>query len=78
MKRCSFLVIGLFLCLRLSAQVTVSEIFFKGDGASEAVEVAGLEGANIDGWELLLYDGFTGAVYDSHTFSGRVVIPFNN
>lgn len=63
----------------LTAQTTfISEIYYySGDtNSEEAIEVAGITGSNLDGWQLALYDGSTGTIYDSYDFDSDDVFPF--
>lgn len=57
-------------------EVFISEIFFHSgeSGIAEAVEVAGPAGTILDGWQLVLYDGETGTMYDEHTFTAADVM----
>lgn len=69
----------LFYCTlsSLSAQdVFISEIYFNPGSTNEedAIEVAAPAGTNLNGWQLLLYDGETGTTYNSHTFGITDVI----
>jgi uncharacterized protein YjdB len=57
-----------------SAQSTVrfSEIHYDNAGtdAGEAIEISGPAGLDVTGWQVLLYNGSNGAVYDTKTLSG--------
>ena len=67
----------LFLSTAVRSQdVFISEVqFFTGDsGAGEFVELAAPAGTELDGWQLLLYEGTNGTVYDSHTFTSSDVV----
>ncbi|MDP3910830.1 MAG: hypothetical protein Q8Q14_10620, partial [Gemmatimonadales bacterium] len=47
--------------------VRISEIHYDNTGtdAGEAIEVSGPAGTNLTGWTIVLYNGATGAVYDT-------------
>ena len=55
--------------------VRFSEIHYDNTGtdAGEAIEISGPAGTDITGWQIVLYNGTGGAVYDTKTLSG--VIP---
>lgn len=57
-----------------AAQVFINEIHY--DNAStdvgEAIEVAGPAGTSLDGWSIVLYNGSTGAVYNTTALSGTL------
>jgi len=59
-----------------SAQSTVrfSEIHYDnvGTDAGEAIEISGPAGLDVTGWQVLLYNGSNGAVYDTKTLSGAI------
>jgi hypothetical protein len=58
-----------------ATSVFINEIHYDNTGtdAGEAIEVAGPAGTNLTGWSIVLYNGATGAVYDTDALSG--VIP---
>ena len=57
----------LFSNVLLSQTVFINEIHYDNDGVDvgEAIEIAGPAGTNLSGWTLVLYNGATGAVYDT-------------
>ncbi|MGH7718890.1 MAG: lamin tail domain-containing protein, partial [Gemmatimonadaceae bacterium] len=64
---------------RLSAaaalpDVRVSELHYDNSGtdAGEAIEVSGPAGTDLSGWQLVLYNGSTGAVYTTTSLSGSI------
>jgi endonuclease I len=66
----------------------INELHYDNSGTDEDefVEIAGPSGANLSGWQLLLYNGNNGSLYDSAVLSGfmpyqpgclgTVLIPF--
>src|SRR5688572_12850326 len=56
------------------SDVTISEIHYDnvGTDANEAVEVAGPDGTNLNGWTLALYNGNGGTVYNTIALSGTL------
>lgn len=54
--------------------VFINEIHYDNDGAdvSEAIELAGLANIDLAGWQLVLYNGNGGAVYDTINLSGII------
>lgn len=54
--------------------VRFSEIHYDNTGADagEAIEVSGPAGTDLTGWQILLYNGSGGAVYDTKTLSGTI------
>jgi len=68
---------AVILCLvsgPLLAQVFINEIHYDNTGADtgEAIEVAGPAGTNLTGWNLVLYNGSNGAVYNTTPLSGTL------
>jgi uncharacterized protein YdeI (BOF family) len=63
------------LFLPLQDIVFINEIHYDNDGADagEGVEVAGNAGANLEGWQLVAYNGNGGAPYNTVNLTG--VIP---
>lgn len=57
----------LFSNILLSQTVFINEIHYDNDGVDtgEAIEIAGPAGTSLSGWTLVLYNGATGAVYDT-------------
>lgn len=51
-----------------------SEIHYDNDGtdAGEAIEIEGPAGTSLAGWQVLLYNGGTGAVYNTQALSGTI------
>ena len=49
------------------AQVFINEIHYDNTGTDtgEAIEVAGPAGTDLTGWSLVLYNGSTGALYNT-------------
>src|SRR5215468_6724757 len=43
-----------------------------GTDVGEAIEVSGPAGANVTGWQVILYNGNGGASYDTKTLSGPI------
>ena len=56
------------------APVFISEIHYDNDGtdAGEAIEVFGPAGTNLASWSIVLYNGATGAVYDTDALGGLI------
>ena len=58
-----------------NAAVFVNELHY--DNAStdsgEAIELAGTAGTSLDGWSIVLYNGSTGASYDTTTLTGVIL-----
>jgi predicted extracellular nuclease len=56
------------------AQVFINEIHYDNTGtdAGEAIEVAGPAGTDLAGWSLVLYNGSTGALYNTTSMSGVI------
>jgi DNA/RNA endonuclease G (NUC1) len=54
--------------------VRFSEIHYDnvGTDAGEAIEISGAAGLDVTGWQVLLYNGNNGAVYDTKTLSGAI------
>ena len=54
--------------------VRFSEIHYDNTGtdAGEAIELSGPAGTDLTGWQILLYNGSGGAVYDTKTLSGSI------
>jgi predicted extracellular nuclease len=54
--------------------VFINEIHYDNTGtdAGEAVEIAGPAGTDLTGWSIVLYNGSTGAVYDTDILSGSI------
>jgi len=86
MRRTSqwFLILAITLGLFMPAAVTpaqaaatpvfINEIHYDNDGtdSGEAIEIAGPAGTDLTGWSLVLYNGSTGAVYDTDALSGTI------
>jgi predicted extracellular nuclease len=60
---------------RAQTAVFINEIHYDNSGtdAGEAIEIAGPAGTDLSGWDLVLYNGSTGAPYTTTALSG--VIP---
>ncbi len=60
--------------LPVKTDVWINEIHYDNAGADvgEFIEIAGLAGLDITGYELLLYNGANGNVYGSQTLSGII------
>ena len=56
------------------AQVFINEIHYDNTSTDtgEAIEVAGPAGTDLTGWSLVLYNGSTGALYDTTALSGVI------
>ena len=56
------------------ATVFISEIHYDNAGtdAGEAIEVFGPAGTNLSSWSIVLYNGATGAVYDTDPLAGLI------
>ncbi|MCC6316871.1 MAG: DNA/RNA non-specific endonuclease [Gemmatimonadaceae bacterium] len=54
--------------------VRISEVHYDNAGTdvNEAIELNGPAGTSITGWQLVLYNGSTGAPYDTRTLSGTI------
>ncbi|RPJ28367.1 MAG: ExeM/NucH family extracellular endonuclease [Chloroflexi bacterium] len=57
-----------------SSTVFINEIHYDNAGtdAGESVEIAGPAGTDLTGWSIVLYNGSTGAVYDTDALSGVI------
>ncbi|MCI0393669.1 MAG: hypothetical protein L0322_01860, partial [Chloroflexi bacterium] len=57
-----------------STPVFINEIHYDNTGtdAGEAIEIAGPAGADLTGWNIVLYNGSGGAVYDTDALSGLI------
>ena len=67
--------LGLFSTTFAAAQgVRFSEIHYDNAGtdAGEAIEVAGPAGTDLTGWSVVLYNGSSGAAYDTKVLSGTI------
>ncbi len=60
--------------LEAQTPVFINEIHYDNTGtdADEAIEIAGPAGTDLTGWSLVLYNGATGAVYDTDALSGLI------
>ena len=66
--------LALVICLLAPAafaQVFINELHYDNTGTDtgEAIELAGPAGTDLSGWSLVLYNGSTGAVYNTTTLS---------
>jgi len=54
--------------------VRFSEIHYDNTGTDtgEAIEISGPAGTDVTGWQIVLYNGTGGAVYDTKTLSGTI------
>lgn len=66
---------ALMLSSIATAQVRISEIHYDNTGtdAGEAIEVSAPAGTDLTGWSIVLYNGGTGASYDTDALTG---LPF--
>ncbi|MDQ3782011.1 MAG: endonuclease, partial [Actinomycetota bacterium] len=57
-----------------ATSVFINEIHYDnvGTDAGEAIEVAGPAGTDLTGWDIVLYNGAGGAVYDTDALSGTI------
>lgn len=65
----------------LSAQsIFISEFFANSNHIEEEefIEIAGPTGTILTGWQIVLYEGTTGTVYDTHTFTATDIIGFTD
>jgi DNA/RNA endonuclease G (NUC1) len=62
------------LALAVMPAVRFSEIHYDnvGTDAGEAIEISGPAGTDVTGWQILLYNGSGGAVYDTKTLGGTI------
>ena len=82
MRKCAFpLVVLTLLCAGITGSraqglptVFINEIHYDNTGADtgEFVEIAGPAGTNLAGYQILLYNGAGGAVYDTKNLSGTI------
>jgi hypothetical protein len=58
----------------LHAQVWINEFHYDNAStdADEGVEIAGAAGTDLSGYQIVLYNGANGAVYDTDTLSGAI------
>ncbi len=58
----------------LYAQPYISEIHYDNSGADtgEAIEISGLPGESIDGWQIVFYNGSTGNSYATRNLTGNL------
>jgi hypothetical protein len=64
-----------FAAMPVSAStVFINELHYDNSGAdmNEGVEIAGPAGTSLAGWSLVLYDGSSGAFYDSLSLGGLI------
>ena len=62
-------------CARIrEPEVWINEVHYDNTGTDvgEFVEIAGYAGTNVNGWQLLLYDGANGHVYGAVKVSGTI------
>ena len=54
--------------------VRIAEVHYDNTGtdSGEAIEVSGPAGTNLTGWTIVLYNGATGASYDTKSLSGSI------
>jgi len=73
-KELRFLLLMLLPFLGFSQGIFINEIHYDNEGADtgEAIEVAAPAGTNLDGWQLLLYNGSNGSTYNALDLSGTV------
>ncbi len=69
--------LALVICLLAPAafaQVFINELHYDNTGTDtgEAIELAGPAGTDLSGWSLVLYNGSTGAVYNTTTLSDTI------
>jgi len=75
----TFCVCFVIICLALTGQaygqsVFINEIHYDNTGtdAGEGVELAGLAGTDLSGWQLVPYNGSNGTTYSALTLSGTI------
>jgi len=58
----------------MATNVFINEIHYDNDGtdAGEAIEIAGPAGTDLTGWDVVLYNGNGGAIYDSDPLTGTI------
>ena len=57
-----------------SAVVFINEIHYDNDGTDEGeeIEIAGTAGTDLTGWQIVLYNGSNGTVYDTDDIGGTI------
>ncbi len=60
--------------ISMATNVFINEFHYDNDGTDtgEAIEIAGLAGTNLTGWDLALYNGNGGTVYNTRSLSGII------
>ncbi len=55
--------------------IFISEFHYDNSGADtgEAIELSGPAGASVSGWQIVLYNGSNGTVYDTRALNGELV-----
>ncbi len=58
----------------MATNVFINELHYDNDGtdSGEAIEIAGLAGTDLTGWDLVLYNGAGGTVYNTRSLSGII------
>ncbi len=58
----------------MATNVFINEFHYDNDGtdSGEAIEIAGLAGTDLTGWDLVLYNGTGGTVYNTRSLSGII------
>ena len=58
----------------MATNVFINEFHYDNDGtdSGEAIEIAGLAGTDLTGWDLVLYNGTGGSVYNTRSLSGII------
>ena len=65
------LFVGMSTTTWAQTSVFINEIHYDNSGSDvgEAIEIAGPSATNLSGWSLVLYNGSTGAEYNSHNLT---------
>lgn len=68
-------ILCLLVAFSLSAQIYINEVDYDQPGTDDAefIELVGPDGASLDGYAIVLVNGFNGTVYDSLDLTGRVI-----
>ena len=58
----------------MATNVFINEFHYDNDGtdSGEAIEIAGLAGTDLTGWDVVLYNGTGGTVYNTQSLSGII------
>lgn len=73
-KKLHFLLLTVMPFLGFAQNIFINEIHYDNAGtdAGEAIEVAAPAGTNLDGWQLVLYNGSNGSPYTTLDLTGAV------